>query len=92
MTQYDNTNKGALFKNSRREKDTQPEYNGTVNVEGRDYWISAWIKEGKSGKFFSISVKRKDGTASRPEPAQKQVFGGGSPDLDDAVPFSPEFR
>jgi hypothetical protein len=90
MTQYDNTNKGALFKNTRREKDTHPEYNGTINVEGHDYWISAWVKEGKSGKFFSLSVKRKDGTAARPEAqevlqAVKQRFPDAQ--LDDEVPF-----
>ncbi len=90
MTQYDNTNKGALFKNNRREKDTHPEYNGTINVEGHDYWISAWVKEGKSGKFFSLSVKRKDGTAARPEAqeftqAVKQRFPNA--DLSDEVSF-----
>lgn len=91
MTQYDNTNKGALFKNTRREKDTHPEYNGSVNIEGHDYWISAWLKDGKNGKFFSLAFKRKDGTAARPDPAQavitqvRQHFPDAT--LDDEVPF-----
>jgi hypothetical protein len=92
MTQYDNTNKGALFKNNRRDKETSPEYTGSLNVEGHDYWISAWVKEGKSGKFFSLSVKRKDGTADRPDQKAtefkqeaKRVFPDA--DLDDLVPF-----
>ena len=87
MTQYDNTNKGALFKNNRKTEDKHADYSGSINVNGVDHWVSAWVREGTSGKFFSLSVKRKDGTASRPEPAQKQVFGGGSPDLSDEVPF-----
>jgi len=91
MTDFDNTNRGALFKNTRREKDTHPEYNGSINVDGHDYWISAWVKEGKSGKFFSLSVKRKDGTAARPDPAAefkaeaKRVFPDAQ--LDDETPF-----
>ena len=58
--QYDNTNRGVLFKNDRREKDTHPEYNGTINVGGVDYWLSAWVKDGRKGKFFSLSVKAKE--------------------------------
>jgi hypothetical protein len=91
MTEYNNENRGALFKNTKRDRETSPEYGGSVNVDGHDYWISAWIKEGKSGKFFSLSVKRKDGTADRPDKAAefkqavKQAFPNS--DLDDAVPF-----
>lgn len=59
MADYDNTNRGALFRNEDRKTDKHPEYSGTINIAGRDYYLSAWIKEGKRGKFFSLSVKPK---------------------------------
>lgn len=55
--QYDNTNKIVIFKNNKKEKETQPDYTGTVNVEGKDYSVSLWIKEGKAGKFFAGGIQ-----------------------------------
>lgn len=57
---YDNTNRGILSRNTNRKSDSHPEFNGTINVEGKDYWLSAWVKEGNKGKFFSLSVKEKE--------------------------------
>jgi hypothetical protein len=60
MSDYDDTNRGALFKNERKEKETHSDYNGTVNVNGEDFYLNAWLKESKAGKkFFSLSVKPK---------------------------------
>jgi len=79
MTQYDNTNRGAAFKNERKEKDTHPNYTGSLNVDGKDHWISIWIKEGKKGKFLSLSVKAKE---DKPGVSQsRDVFD------DDSIPF-----
>jgi hypothetical protein len=53
----DNRNTIVIFKNNKRQKDTHPEYTGKINVEGKEYDISLWVKEGKNGKFFSGTIK-----------------------------------
>ena len=65
--EYDNEMRGVLFRNDRKESDKHPDYNGSCQIEGMEYWLSAWIKEGKNGKFMSLSLKPKDGS-NRPAP------------------------
>jgi hypothetical protein len=88
MMAYDNTNRWTLNKNDRKEKDTHPDYKGSLNVNGVDYWIDGWIKDSANGKFISGSLKPKDargnGTPGAPAPAPTAAF---DTDLDDDVPF-----
>ena len=61
MPEYDNTNRGVLFKNDRKETEKHPDYTGSINVKGHEFYLSAWIKTAKSGKkFFSMSVTPKE--------------------------------
>lgn len=67
MTTYDNTNRGALFTNERRTKDSHPGFTGKINVEGKEYWLSAWGKTSKAGKkFLSLSVNPVEETNTGP--------------------------
>lgn len=71
MPQQSRPNSGALFKNARKEQDSHPDYEGScVMDDGREYWISAWIKQPKDAtkkKFMSLSFKPK----GAPKTAQK---------------------
>lgn len=72
---YDNTNRGALFPNDRKEKDSHPDHTGSINVDGVEYFLDAWEKKSKGGKqFLSVSVKRKNNQQPREgqEPAQQR--------------------
>lgn len=72
MTEYDDTDRGALFKNEDKQSDKHPDYKGNINVGGQEFWLSAWIKTSKKGqKFMSLSVKAKD--------APKHNERGGGP-------------
>lgn len=77
---------GSLFKNSRKTSENHPDYQGSIMVNGREHYLSAWVKESpKVGKFFSVSVgKVKEPVGFKP---------AGSDELprntieDDQVPF-----
>ena len=71
-------NSGSLFKNERKETESQPTHTGSVMVDGKEYYISAWVKTGKNDtRFFSLAFKPKG------EPTR----GGGGSNLDDDVGF-----
>jgi hypothetical protein len=59
--QYDETNRGALFKNHDKKSDRDPDYSGSINTKGQDFWLSAWINTSKTGsKYMSLAVRSKD--------------------------------
>lgn len=82
--QFDDTNRGALFKEQEKSSERAPDYKGSINVDGKDYWLSAWVKEAQSGrKYMSLSVEPKEKQAPRQQPTGR---GKPSRDFDDA-PF-----
>ena len=73
--EFDNTNRGSLFKNDRKDDAKFPDYKGSINVDGTEYWLSAWIKVSKDGaKFMSLSVKNKNADASLNKKPSKEKF------------------
>ena len=88
MEQYDNTNRGSLFKNDKKEQDSHADYNGSINVEGKEFWLNAWVKESKKDgrKFFGLSLKPKGDSGNnglfKAKPAQSKAKQD-----DDEIPF-----
>jgi hypothetical protein len=55
-------NNGILGANRKREEDSHPTHTGNCVIDGKAYWISGWVKEGRDGsRFFSLAFKLKDG-------------------------------
>lgn len=87
MPSYDDTNRGAIWKNEKKETDRHPDFTGALNVEGVEYWVSAW-KRGpddnpKSPALrFAITAKE-----TKPAPPPKPKPAPAAPDFDDLIPF-----
>jgi len=80
MTNEARDNSGALFRNTKKELPKHPDYQGQALIGGQEYRMSAWIKEGKNGKFMSLAFSVKDGDGRESRPAAK-------PQSDEEIPF-----
>lgn len=97
--QYDDRNRGQIWKNEKKRPDKQdPDFTGSLNVDGKDYWVSAWKrKEGAAERApaLSFTVKQKDSKPAKAD-APAQTHGARASfkdDMDgDEIPFSAEFR
>ena len=91
---YDNTNRGSIWKNDKKQTENHPDFTGSLDVDGVEYWVSAWKrKEGANPKAppLSFSIKRKDATPAQQQNQQpasqnsQDPFAGGGNDSD--IPF-----
>jgi len=84
---YDNTNRGTLFKAKEKKSEKSPDYTGTINVGGVEMRLSAWLKESKAGtKYFSLAVSEKDGQYESKSNARPRSEGRADP-MNDDIPF-----
>lgn len=82
MPEYDNTNRGALFKNKDKDAENHPDYKGNLNANGTEYWVSAWIKTSKAGeKYMSVSIVPKE------EKTKERPMSQRAKSVDEDVPF-----
>lgn len=82
--QYDNTNKGVLFLNDRKEKDSHPDRKGSINIDGKEYWLSGWDKQTSKGDTISLSIQPKEAAKQR-TPSQSAPASDSF--VDDDLPF-----
>lgn len=88
--QYDNELRGVLFRNDKKEKETQPDFKGDVTVEGQEYWLSAWVQESKKGtKYFSLSLQPKDKAHQQGMEKVQKAMNAPAGMPEDDIPFAP---
>jgi len=78
----------SLFKNERKTQDNHPDYSGQLlDLQGNEFWLSAWLKEANGKKFFSGSIKPKDAKAESKPKAKAKPDNTSFSDIDDEIPF-----
>lgn len=78
---YDNTNRGAIWRNERKERESHPDLTGSLNVEGVEYWVSAWKRKpdaNPNAPALSFSIRLKDDAGAGPK---------ADPEFNDDIPF-----
>jgi len=86
--EYDNSNRGVLFKNDRKEKDTDPDYKGSyTNGDGVDNWLNAWLAKDKNGNtYMKLSTTAKDEVHNKGMQQARQAIAP-SQEFEDDLPF-----
>lgn len=74
---YDNTNRGSIWKNEDKIEDTHPDFRGSLNVDGVEYWVSAWkrkpdAKENAPALTFTVKLKESKQKPTKPAVQMKQ--------------------
>ena len=84
MSDYDDTNRGAMFKRDKEGNEKRPDYSGPLNVDGKEWQIAAWISESKKGeKYMSLRVEPPYQGGD-----QKQATAGSNLPEPEDIPFN----
>ncbi len=94
--EYDNTNRGSIWPNEDKtpENPTWADFKGTLNVNGQEYWVSAWKRKPDANPkapslTFSIQPKESRGTTRGNPTEQPPAASGAAGDGFDEIPFMP---
>jgi hypothetical protein len=92
---YDNTNRGSIWKNDKKETDNHPDFTGSLNVDGVDYWLSGWKRKPDASDkapalSFTVKAKEESGSAAKKPNSTTSSKAGSSnnfDDFEDDIPF-----
>ena len=82
--EFDNTNRGAIWRNDKKTTEKHPDVTGSINVEGVDYWLSGWTKAQDAtakAPIMKFAITRKDQQVQQ----KPQAAGAGEQFLDDVA-------
>jgi len=82
---FDNTNTFTLNRNDKGDNPKRPDYTGKININGKEHWISAWLKDGPKGKWMSGTIGDECEPKGQPQQAAQQPTQDSFDDRD--IPF-----
>ncbi len=81
-----NLNRGAIWPNKNRTKETHSHYSGYINVNGEEFWLNGWKKDPNSAEnapTMSFSILPK----TPPSEGKATVAKTFDDEFSDDVPF-----
>jgi len=80
MTQYDNTNRGAIFPNDSADHPNTPLMKGPINIAGVEYQLAALKNDSKHGnKYLPLNVE--------PQLSKASATTAKAPEAEEDLPF-----
>lgn len=89
MSNYDNDNRGAVWKNEKKSTDKHPDFTGKATIAGVDYYVSAWRRgpdDNPKAPALRFSVTAVEDVAKKTIQQAKQSIQPED-DFDDDIPF-----
>jgi hypothetical protein len=88
-------NRGALFKNDKEGIISRPDYRGPARINGRDYYVSAWVNIDKTGRkktYMALRFQEREPPQHAAPPEDPfaplpRLTDRNTPDFDDQIPF-----
>ena len=91
MAEYSNDNKGAIWKNDKKETENHPDFTGSAIINGVDMWVSAWKRKPdakEKSPALSFTFKAKDEVKKQNNPKEiASSLTGLSNDFEEDAPF-----
>jgi hypothetical protein len=94
---YDNTNRGAIWKNEKKETEKHPDFKGDLNIDGVIYNVSAWKRKpdaNPKAPLLSFSVSKREMPQEVKQAVMHSNHGRPAPqpapaydDFNDDIPF-----
>ena len=91
MDKFDSTNRGSIWKNEKKTTEKHPDFTGSLNVDGVEYFVSAWKRrpdQSDKAPALSFSIKAKDESVNtQRQDKQPNKQDVGFDDIESDIPF-----
>ena len=87
---YDNTDRGAMWLNIDRMSEKHPDFNGSLDVNGRKYWVSGWRKKqgaNPAAPAITFTIKEKEDAGEVTQRSAHELISPSTHEFDDDLPF-----